>query len=255
VELERFDSKTVIITGGGTGIGLAVANRFHQEGADVVICGRREPVLREAAAVIGAAPDRLLTVVADIADEEDVGRLFAETMAWRGRIDVLVNNAAAMRIDKPPEATSLAEWRSVIDTNVTGTFLCCREAGKVMIAQRSGKIVNIASISGFIVNKYFHGGSYEVSKAAMMMLTRTLAAEWAQYNISVNAVAPGYFDTQPNRDFFAREPDLYERVLDLIPQRRLGNLDELSDLILTLASDTANYMTGSVITIDGGYTL
>ena len=250
-----FESKTVIITGGGTGIGLAVANRFLQEGADVVICGRREPVLREAAAVIGATPERLLTVTADIADEEDVRRLVAETVAWRGRIDVLVNNAAAMRINKPPESTTLAEWRSVFDTNVTGAFLCCREAGKVMIAQRSGKIVNVASMSGHIVNKYFHGGSYEVSKAAMMMLTKTLAAEWAQYNISVNAVAPGYYDTQPNRDFFAREPDLYQRVLELIPQRRLGNLDELSDLILTLASDTANYMTGSVITIDGGYTL
>jgi NAD(P)-dependent dehydrogenase (short-subunit alcohol dehydrogenase family) len=251
----RFDSKTVIVTGGGTGIGLAVASRFHHEGASVVICGRRQSVLREAAAQIATAPGRLLTVLADIAEEADVRRLVAETVAWRGRIDVLVNNAAAMRIDKPPEATSLAEWRSVMDTNVTGAFLCCREAGKVMIAQRSGKIVNVASMSGYVVNKYFHGGSYEVSKAAMMMLTRTLASEWAQYNINVNAVAPGYYDTQPNRDFFAREADLYERVLDLIPQRKLGNLDELSDLILTIASDTANYMTGSVITIDGGYTL
>jgi NAD(P)-dependent dehydrogenase (short-subunit alcohol dehydrogenase family) len=251
----RFDSKTVIVTGGGTGIGLAVASRFHHEGASVVICGRRQSVLREAAAQIATAPGRLLTVLADIAEEADVRRLVAETVAWRGRIDVLVNNAAAMRIDKPPEATSLAEWRSVMDTNVTGAFLCCREAGKVMIAQRSGKIVNVASMSGYVVNKYFHGGSYEVSKAALMMLTRTLASEWAQYNINVNAVAPGYYDTQPNRDFFAREADLYERVLDLIPQRKLGNLDELSDLILTIASDTANYMTGSVITIDGGYTL
>jgi gluconate 5-dehydrogenase len=253
--LARFDSKTVIVTGGGTGIGLAVADRFHREGAAVVICGRREPVLREAAAKIDASTDRLLTVTADIAVEEDVGRLVAETVAWRGRIDVLVNNAAAMRIDKPPEATTVAEWRSVLDTNVTGTFLCCREAGKVMIAQGSGKIVNIASMSGQIVNKYFHGGSYEVSKAAVIMLTKTLATEWAQFNINVNVVAPGYYDTQPNRDFFAREPDLFGRVLDLIPQRKLGSLDELSDLVLMLASDTANYMTGSVITVDGGYTL
>jgi NAD(P)-dependent dehydrogenase (short-subunit alcohol dehydrogenase family) len=251
----RFERKTVIVTGGGTGIGLAAARRFHDEGADVVICGRRESVLCEAAAGIPGAPDRFLTVPADIAEESDVIRLVAETVAWRGRIDVLVNNAAAMRIDKPPEATTLAEWRGVMDANVTGTFLCCREAGRVMIAQRSGKIVNITSMSGHVVNKYFHGGSYEVSKAAMMMLTRTLATEWAQYNISVNAVAPGYYDTQPNRDFFAREADLYERVLDLIPLRRLGNLEELSDLILMLASETANYMTGSVITIDGGYSL
>jgi gluconate 5-dehydrogenase len=245
----------VIVTGGGTGIGLTIARRFWQEGASVVICGRRDPVLREATEKIAATRDRLLAITADIGDEDDVKRLVAETVAWRGRIDVLVNNAGAMRIDKPPEATTLAEWQSVIDTNVTGTFLCCREAGKAMIAQRSGKIINIASISGHVVNKYFHGGSYEVSKAAMIMLTKTLATEWAQYNISVNAIAPGYYDTQPNRDFFARERDLYERVLDLIPQRRLGNLEELSELVLLLASDIANYMTGSTITVDGGYTL
>jgi NAD(P)-dependent dehydrogenase (short-subunit alcohol dehydrogenase family) len=250
----RFDSKTVIVTGGGTGIGLAVARRFHQEGASVVICGRREAVLREAAREIGGS-DRVLGVTADIGNEENVKRLVAEAVAWRGRIDVLINNAGAMRIDKPPEFTTTAEWRSVIDTNITGTFLCCREAGKMMIAQRAGKIVNIASISGRVVNRYFHGGSYEVSKAAMIMLTKTLATEWAQHNISVNAIAPGYYDTQPNRDFFAREPDLYEQVLDLIPQRRLGNLDELAELVLLLSSDAANYMTGTAITIDGGYTL
>jgi NAD(P)-dependent dehydrogenase (short-subunit alcohol dehydrogenase family) len=253
--LASFDARTVIVTGGGTGIGLAIASRFHREGAHVVICGRREAVLRQAADQIEPGSGRLLPVTADIAHEDDVGRLVAETVAWRGRIDVLVNNAAAMRIDKPPEATSLAEWRTVIDTNVTGTFLCCREAGRVMIAQRAGKIINMASMSGYVVNRYFHGGSYEVSKAAMLMLTKTLATEWAQYHISVNAIAPGYYDTQPNRNFFAREPDLYQRVLDLIPQGRLGNLEELTDLVLMLASGTANYMTGSTITIDGGYTL
>ena len=253
--MARFESKTVIVTGGGTGIGYAIAKRFYDEDAAVVICGRREAALREAAEQIAAEPGRLLTVQVDIADEADVTRLVAETLSWRGRIDVLVNNAAAMRVDKAPEATTLAEWRSVIDTNLTGTFLCCREAGKAMIAQHSGKIVNVASMSGRIVNKYFHGGSYEVSKAGVIMLTKTLATEWARYNINVNAVAPGYYDTQPNRTFFAQEADLHERVLDLIPLHRLGSLDELSDLILTLASDAANYMTGSVITIDGGYTL
>jgi NAD(P)-dependent dehydrogenase (short-subunit alcohol dehydrogenase family) len=143
----------------------------------------------------------------------------------------------------------------VIETNVTGAWLCCREAGKVMVGQRSGKIVNISSMSGSIVNRYLHGGSYEVSKAALMMLTKTLAAEWAQHNIAVNAIAPGYYDTQPNRDFFGHEADLYQRVLDMIPLRRFGNLEELADLVLVLSSETANYMTGSTITIDGGYTV
>jgi NAD(P)-dependent dehydrogenase (short-subunit alcohol dehydrogenase family) len=251
----RFDGKTVIVTGAGTGIGFSVARRFYLEGAHVVMSGRREQVLREAASQIAIDPERLRVVPADIASEADVVKLVAEAAQWTSRVDVLINNAAAMRINKPPEETSLAEWRSVMDTNVTGTWLCCREAGKVMICQQSGKIVNIASISGYVVNKYFHGGAYEVSKAALMMLTKTLATEWAPHNISLNAIAPGYYDTQPNRDFFAQEADLYQRVLDMIPQRRLGNLDELTDLVLVLASDTANYMTGSTITIDGGYTL
>jgi NAD(P)-dependent dehydrogenase (short-subunit alcohol dehydrogenase family) len=251
----RFDGQTVIVTGAGTGIGFSVARRFYQEGANVVMSGRREQVLRKAAGQIAGDSERLLIVPADIAREPDVRNLVAETVKWTSRVDVLINNAAAMRINKPPEETTLAEWRSVFDTNVTGAWLCCREAGKVMIGQQTGKIVNIASISGYVVNKYFHGGAYEVSKAALMMLTKTLATEWAQHNIAVNAIAPGYYDTQPNRDFFAREADLYQRVLDLIPLRRLGNLDELTDLILMLASDTANYMTGSTITIDGGYTL
>jgi NAD(P)-dependent dehydrogenase (short-subunit alcohol dehydrogenase family) len=251
----RFDGKTVIVTGAGTGIGFSVARRFWLEGANVVLSGRREEVLREAADQIAVDPERLRVVPADIAREADVVNLVAEAVRWTSRVDVLINNAAAMRINKPPEETTLDEWRSVLDTNVTGAWLCCREAGKVMIGQRSGKIVNIASISGYVVNKYFHGGAYEVSKAALMMLTKTLATEWAPYNISVNAIAPGYYDTQPNRDFFVQEADLYQRVLDLIPQRRLGNLDELADVVLMLSSETANYMTGSTITIDGGYTL
>ena len=232
-----------------------MARRFYREGAFVAICGRRIDVLRDAIAEIGDNSGRLLAVRADIASEVDVHDLMSSVAGWTGRIDILVNNAAAMRINKPPEATSADEWRSVIDTNVTGTFLCCREAGKVMIGQGSGKIVNICSISGKVVNRYFHGGSYEVSKAAMIMLTKTLATEWAQYGINVNAIAPGYYDTQPNRDFFSRQPELHQKVLDLIPAGKLGNLEQLADLVLTLSSDTADYMTGATITIDGGYTL
>lgn len=251
----QLENQTAIITGGGTGIGLTIARRFHDEGAFVVICGRREDVVKEAAANISPDGGRVFATGADITSEDDIRNLVERTVAQTGRIDILINNAGAMRVNKPPEETSLAEWRFVIDTNVTGTFLCCREVGKVMIKQQSGRIVNISSISGSIVNKYFHGGSYEVSKAAMNMLTKTLAVEWAPYNIQVNAIAPGYYGTQPNKDFFLNDQELSEKVFDLIPMRRLGDLEELARLALYLASPDLDYMSGSVITIDGGYTM
>jgi NAD(P)-dependent dehydrogenase (short-subunit alcohol dehydrogenase family) len=251
----QLDNQTAIITGGGTGIGLHVAKCFHGEGAFVVICGRTKETLDRAAAEIAPDGARVLAVPADIISEVDVQNLAARAVAATGRVDILVNNAAAMRCNKPPEETSLDEWKFVIDTNINGTFLCCREAGKVMIRQGGGRIINIASMSGQIVNRHVFGGSYEVSKAAMLMLTKTLAVEWAPYNIKVNAVAPGYYDTEPNREFFRKDPELHGKILDLIPLRKLGNLDELSRLILFLAAPGVDYLTGSTITIDGGYTI
>ena len=251
----QLEGKTAVITGGGTGIGLEIARRFAAEGAHIAICGRTEGKLQEAAKVISPKKEDVLCVKADIAKERDVLALIEETTKWRGRIDILVDNAGAMRINKPPEGTTIAEWRSVLDTNITGSFLCCREAGKVMIRQKYGRIVNIGSQSAVIVNKYFHGGSYEVSKAALHMLTKVLAVEWAPYNITVNAIAPGYYETQPNKDFFGLEQGLYQKVLDMIPLRRLGALEELGTLALLLASDGVSYMTGSVVPIDGGYPL
>ena len=250
----QLENQTAIITGGGTGIGLTIARRFHDEGAFVVVCGRRREVVEQAAEKISRDGQRVLAVQADIISESDVQALVAQTLAATGRIDVLVNNAAAMRVNKPPEETSLAEWKFVIDSNVTGTFLCTREVGKVMIKQRGGRIVNIASMSGLVVNKFFHGGSYEVSKAAMCMLTKTFAVEWAPHNIKVNAIAPGYYDTEPNREFFITDPVLSKKILELIPARKLGDLEELGRLALYLASPELGYMTGSILTIDGGYT-
>jgi gluconate 5-dehydrogenase len=251
----KLENQTAVITGGGTGIGLTIARRFHGEGAFVVICGRRPDVVRQASAEISADGTRVLAVAADINSEHDIQSLVAQAVAMTGRIDVLVNNAAAMRCNKPPEETSLEEWKSVIDTNVTATFLCSREVGKVMIKQKGGRIINIASMSGLIVNKFFHGGSYEVSKAAVCMMTRTFAVEWAPYNIKVNAIAPGYYDTEPNREFFINNQVLRDQVFELIPQHKLGDLEELGRLALYLASPDVDYMTGSIITIDGGYTI
>jgi NAD(P)-dependent dehydrogenase (short-subunit alcohol dehydrogenase family) len=253
--MDNEKNMTVLITGGGTGIGFSLAKRFHREGASVVICGRREDVLKKAVENISTQNERITYVPADISKEEDIKNLIEQTVKWTDRLDILINNAGAMRINKSPQETSLEEWKSVIDTNINGTFLCCREAAKIMIKQKRGRIVNISSMSGTIVNKYFHGGSYEVSKAAINMLTKVLAIEWAPYNISVNAIAPGYYDTKPNRDFFKTEPGLFKKVTELIPQRHLGNLEELCDFVFSISTTTANYLTGTVIPVDGGYTL
>jgi gluconate 5-dehydrogenase len=251
----QLENQTAIITGGGTGIGFSIAKRFHDEGAFVVICGRREEVLKKSANNLALNGERVLTVRADIISEEDMRNLVEKTVAQTGRIDILVNSAAAMRVNKPPEETSLEEWRWVIDTNVTGTFLCCREVGKVMIKQNGGRIINITSMSGSIINRYVHGGSYEVSKAAMDMLTKALAVEWVDHNIKVNAIAPGYYATEPNKEFFRKDQELYQNILNVIPVQKLGNLEELGRLALYLASPDVDYMTGSIITIDGGYTI
>jgi len=250
-----LEGKSAIITGGGSGIGLEIAKKFISEGASVVISGRTESKLEKAKKGLGYSDDQLLFFCADNCKEQDVSELMRFTVEKRDRIDVLINNAGSMRNNKPLEKTSLEEWEAVFNTNVNGTFMCSREAGKVMIEQNYGRIVNISSISGFITNRYFHAGSYEVSKSAFTMLTKVFAIEWAKYNIVVNAIAPGYYGTQPNIDFFINNRDLNDKVLDMIPMGKLGDLKELGSLATYLSSDQIGYMTGQTIIIDGGYTI
>ncbi len=251
----ELTNQTAVITGGGTGIGFAIAERFHRDGAFVVLSGRRAEVLQEAARRISLAAERVAFVAADITNEQQVEALMQQAASHSGRIDILVNNAGPMRIHKAPEDTSLDEFRQAIDTNIIGAFLCAREAGKYMIRQQAGRILNISSMSGSIVNRYVHGGSYEVSKAGMNMLTKTLAVEWAKHGIRVNAIAPGYYATKPNEEYFAVHPAAAHQILDLIPTGKFGALDELARLAAFLASPRTDYMTGSIVTIDGGYTV
>ena len=253
--MRELQGQTAIVTGGGSGIGLAIAKRFHTEGAFVVLTGRRVETLRAASLEIDADGERVRTIEADIRVESQVEELARKAASFTGHIDILVNNAGPMRIHKTPEDTTLEEFREAIDTNIVGAFLCSREVGKAMIRQGSGRIVNISSMSGSIVNRYVHGGSYEVSKAGMNMLTKTLAIEWARHGIRVNAIAPGFYATQPNVRYFKEHPEAARQILDLIPTGKFGELDELTRLAVLLASPKTDYITGSVVTIDGGYTV
>ncbi len=250
-----LSDRVAVVTGASRGLGQGFATALAEAGAHLVVASRHAGELEAAAAAVRRAGREVLAVEADITREEDMRRLAARAVERFGRIDVLINNAATERCNLPPEQTSLADWQKVIDANVTGAFLCAREVGKVMIGQKGGRILNLASMSGQIINRYFHGGSYDVSKSAVVALTKALATEWAPHGITVNALAPGYYGTEPNRKWFAANPEVQRQVLDLIPLGRLGDIRELAALVVALVSDATRYMTGSVILIDGGYTL
>jgi NAD(P)-dependent dehydrogenase (short-subunit alcohol dehydrogenase family) len=255
LKLISLDGKVSIVTGASKGLGASFAEMLALAGSDVVITCRHFNDLEATAGLIRKSGRKVLKIECDITDEDQVKSMTEQTVGEFGKIDVLVNNAATGRVNISPQETTLEQWSSVIRTNVTGPFLCSREVGKTMIKQRKGKIINIASMSGRIINKYFHGGSYDVSKSSVAALTKALAVEWAPYNINVFAVAPGYYYTDPNRKWFEKNTEIYEKVTDMIPLKKLGDIRELGGLIACLASDITNYMTGSTILIDGGYTI
>ena len=254
-DLINLTDRVALVTGASRGLGSAFARALAEAGADLAVTCRHKEDLRETARAVRDAGREVLELEADITKPDQVQQMVESTVARFGKLDILLNNAGAMRINKPPEETTPEEWRFVIDTNINGTFYCCREAAVHMKKRQSGKIINLSSKSGFTVGRHFHGGSYDVSKAGIAMLTKALAVEWAPYNINVNAVAPGYYDTKPNREFFVDNPELYKKVIDLVPLRRLGDIGELSGLIVCLASDISNYMTGTTVLIDGGYNI
>jgi gluconate 5-dehydrogenase len=255
LNLISLDGKVSIVTGASKGLGASFAEMLAKAGSDVVITCRHINDLNKTAVAIRESGRKALKIKCDITDETQVKSMVDQAVGEFGKIDILINNAATGRVNIPPHETTLEQWSSVLETNVTGPFICSREVGKVMIEQKKGKIINIASMSGYIINKYFHGGSYDVSKSSVVALTKALAVEWAPYNINVFAVAPGYYCTDPNRRWFESNAEIQQKVTDMIPLKKLGDIKELGGLVACLASDITNYMTGSTILIDGGYTV
>ena len=253
--LDIFDVKgeVALVTGASKGLGKMFANTLAQAGAKVCLLSFEEEDLLQTEKEMKEAGYDVISVLADITNEEEVRNAVNLCVEKFGALDILVNNAGIGRLNKVPEDTSLKEWEKVIDINVNGSFICAREAGKVMIKNKKGKIINMSSISGKIINKGVHGGSYDVSKQAIDGLTRALAAEWAQHNINVNAIAPGYFMTDPNKEFFAADPGFYDLALSLIPAGKMAQPKELAGTLLYLASPASNYVHGTIIQVDGGY--
>ena len=250
----RLDGKQALITGGSRGLGLAMGRALAEAGADLILVGQEKARLELAASELAPLGRKVHILAADVGQPAAAEQLCAVALQL-GPIDILINNVGGRRISIPTEELPLSEWQRILDLNLTSAFICCKHIGGSMIARRSGVIINVASISGMVVNRGIFGRTYETAKAALTAFTKTLAVDWAMYNVRVNAIAPGGFLTDPNRRWFTEKPELRQTFESMVPMGRLGNPDEIGPLALYLASDASSYMTGATVVIDGGYTL
>jgi 2-deoxy-D-gluconate 3-dehydrogenase len=250
-----FDLKgrVAVVTGGNGGIGLGMARGLAAAGARIVVAARNTEKSRaavdELARFGGGEP---LAVPVDVADEASVDAMVRATLARCGRLDVLVNNAGT-NIRKTPDEYSLAEWRQVLDTNLTGAFLCARAAYPALKRAGGGKIVNVGSMMSIFGASF--AAPYGASKGGLVQLTKALATAWARDNIQVNAVLPGWIDTDLTRRARREVPGLHENVLRRTPAGRWGTIDDLAGVAVFLASAASDFITGAVVAVDGGFSI
>ena len=251
MDLFQLTGKTAIITGGGRGLGLQIAQAYAEAGiANLVLCSRSVETCQQVADELGQQFDvKVLALKCDITNPEDVQNVVAKTVETFGTIDILVNNSGASwgeRVEKMPKAA----WDKVININVTGTFLMSQAVGTVMIQQKFGKIINIASIAGFGgTPEFMQTIGYNTSKGAVLTFTKDLAVKWGRHQINVNAIAPGFFPTKMSSQLIEMGKD---QILALTPLKRLGSEQDLKGAAVFLASAASDYVTGAVLSVDGG---
>jgi 2-deoxy-D-gluconate 3-dehydrogenase len=249
----RLDGKVSVVTGCSSGLGPTLASGLAEAGSDLVICARRGDKLKvKAEEIAGKTGRRVVPVVADVSREEDVSRLMAETVKEFGRLDVLVNNAGVSFL-RPAEEMTGEEWLSVNRVNLDGVFYCSRDAAQVMKKGNGGSIINIASSYGFSADILFPIVAYHASKAAVINMTRALAVEWARFGIRVNGIAPGWVRTEMTEITLADEKKR-NYIIQHTPMGRVGEADELNGALLLLASDAGRFVTGTTLSVDGGWT-
>jgi NAD(P)-dependent dehydrogenase (short-subunit alcohol dehydrogenase family) len=248
-QLFDLTGRVAIITGGSIGLGRQMADALGETGAHVVLCARKAERCQQAAEELQQLGIKAIALPCDVRNQASVQELVDATLSQFGRIDILINNAG-ISWGARVEEMGLEDWNKVIETNLTGSFLCAQAAGKVMIRQGRGKIINVASVAGL-------GGAppelpaiaYHASKGGVISFTKDLACKWAMHNIQVNAIAPGWFPTHMSNRVIERHKELF---LSHIPARRFGSEQDLKGAAVFLASDASNYVTGHILVVDGG---
>ncbi len=249
-QLFDLTGRVAIITGGSIGLGRQMAEALAEMGANLVLCARKKERCEETAHDMEKLGVRALAMGCDVKDQASVERLVADTVSEFGRVDILINNAG-ISWGAPTEKMTLAEWNKVLETNLTGTFLCAQAAGKIMLKQESGKIINMASVAGIrgAPPETVEAIAYHASKGGVISFTHDLAVKWARHNIQVNAIAPGWFPTHMSDWIIEHKKDY---LLSHIPARRFGTSYDLKGAAVFLASEASAYVSGHVLVVDGG---
>jgi gluconate 5-dehydrogenase len=251
----RLDGKRLFVTGGSRGFGRVIALAAAEAGADIVLNARDPEALATTAAEVRERGRQAWTFPGDIAQPALCEELCQRVLAEAGPIDILVNDVGGRNLDVAIEDTDLANWQKFVDLNLTHCFLCTKIIGGAMLARGQGRVINIASISGMIANRGIGGRFYETTKAALIHFTRATAADWAPRGVTVNAICPGLFMTEPNQAWAKKHPEVIETFVRAVPMGRAGEPHEIGPLALYLASPASSYVTGAAFVIDGGYTL